>query len=322
MGVALLASLGVSAPALASPSRVERPAATAPSAPGISRVAPGESELVVTLASPKSSGGASVLGYVVTVVDPAGHSVSASSTSHTVTIGHLVDGVPYKLTAKAYNSVGFGPASATVTGVPVAGPVALTLVSGPTFVPVNTPVSFSGVLTRSGVGVPGQQIFVTETYSDGVNVPLGVVLTSSTGRYDFSTAPIYNGTITFSGLSASASAPSRVILAMSTPRVTAVHGESITVTDYSAPGFVTGVGRIERFQLLQLDGSGHIERVLGIVAAAQRSTQRGFPHGVNVATFHVVLPHAGTFRLAVKALGTPVNTGATSKSIVVKVSNL
>lgn len=322
VGVVLLASLGVSAPALAASGGVSRPAATAPTAPTISRVAPGESELVVTLTSPRTSGGARVLGYVVTALDSAGHSVSASSTSHTVTLKKLTDATTYTLTAKAYNSVGFGPASAAVTGVPVAGPVALTLVAGPTFVPVNTRVSFNGMLTRSTLGVAGEQIFVSETYSDGVEVPLGVTTTSATGRYDFTTTPIYNGTISFSGLSASASTPSRVILAMSTPRVAAAHGRSITVTDYSAPGFVTGPGRSERFQLLALDGSGHIAKVLGLVTAAQRSSQRGFLHGVNVATFHVVLPRPGSFRLAVKALGTPVNTGATSKAITLKVADV
>ena len=312
--VVVCAGLGLGRPAGAA-------APTAPSAPGISRVAPGESELVVTLTSPRSNGGASVLGYVVTASGSNGQTTSASSTSHTVTLRKLVDGVTYALSAKAYNSVGFGPASATVTGVPVSGPVVLTLVAGPTFVPVNTQESYSGVLTRSGVGVAGEPIFVTETYSDGKEVPLGQVVTSSTGGYSFSTTPIYNGTISFSGLSASASTASRVILDMSTPHVQSVHGRSITVTDYSAPGFITGTGRLERFQLLEVDGQGHVERVLGLVQAAQRSTQRGFLHGVNVATFHVVLPHAGTFRLAAKALGTPVNTGATSKSVTVKVTD-
>ena len=316
IGVLLCASVGLGSAAEAAS------APTVPTAPGISRVAPGESELVVTVTSPHSNGGASVLGYVVSAMGSNGQTTSASSTSHTVVLRKLVDGVTYVLSAKAYNSVGFGPMSATATGVPVSGPVVLTLVAGPTFVPVNTRVSYSGVLTRSGVGVAGEPIFVTETYSDGKEVPLGQVVTSSTGRYDFSTTPIYNGTISFSGLTASASTPSRVILSMSTPKVQSAHGRSITVTDYSAPGFITGTGRLERAQLLEMSDSGHIERVLGIVAAAQRSSQRGFLHGVNVTTFHVVLPHSGTFRLAVKALGTPVNTGATSKTVTVKVTDI
>ncbi|HEY4376539.1 MAG TPA: fibronectin type III domain-containing protein, partial [Acidimicrobiales bacterium] len=84
------------------------PPPTAPSAPTIGQVTPGDARVTVTFAPPGSDGGSAVNGYTVTA-SPGGQ--SATGPSSPITVTGLTDGASYTFTVTATNSAGTGPSS-------------------------------------------------------------------------------------------------------------------------------------------------------------------------------------------------------------------
>ncbi len=84
------------------------------------------------------------------------------------------------------------------------------------------------------------------------------------------------------------------------------------------PGFVTGPGRQERVQVRSVDAAGRVLAVLATVNAANRTFPAGEAHGTNAVHAVLALP-PGRYRLVVKVIGTPVNTGASSRMMFLQV---
>jgi len=288
-----------------------------PGAPTISAVTPRDASLAVAVSPPTDDGAAPITGYSVTAV-PAGSGkpVTATSTSNTLTVSGLVNGTAYTLTAKARNQGGYGAPSGSVTATPVVPPLGLTL-SGPVFVHLGTQVVYAGRLTRGGVPLAGVPVLHTESYVDGRSAGLGATPSRADGSFSFTNRPLYNGTVTASAAGVAVSSPSRVIIAF-TGLTTSITGGAVNVAGSTVPGFITGPNRQERVQLLEVDSHGRQLRVLALVNAGARHSRPGYAQGLNDVRFRVRLS-AGTHRLVVRVIGTPVNTGAPSKQLVVRV---
>ncbi len=289
---------------------------TEPGAPRISVLSPRDSALSVGVNAPTSTGNSPLTGYRATAVG-GGRTVSTDSATPSFVIAGLTNGVSYSVTVRARNRAGLGEASPAVSATPTLPPLALTLTGGPVFVRLGSTVTFSGRVTRGTSPLGGARVTLTVRYVDGQVKPLGVATTRTDGGWSLSTRPLYNGTVTAEVLGATVGVPSRVILTYTGLRSTAA-GRSLTVDAATTPGFLTGPGRAERVQLLEVDAAGHQRRVLALVNAGQRQRAPGLAQGRNPIRFRVTLT-AGAHRLVVKVIGTPVNTGASSRQLLVRV---
>jgi len=198
------------------------------------------------------------------------------------------------------------------------GPATLTLRASRTFAPLGRRVTFSGRLTRAGAPVAAERMLLSVRYVDGQVKPLGGAATGTDGSYTLTVKPLYNGTVIATAAGATAAVPSRVIVTYRSVRASA-SGRTVTVLVQTRPGFATRAGRAERAQLLLVDARGHTLRVLASTKAGSRHGAPGEAQGVNDIRFRVTLP-TGSARLVVKVLGTPVNTGASSRAVTVRVS--
>jgi len=107
---------------------------TAPGAPTITGITPGDGSLSVAFTPPASDGGAAISNYQystdgITYVDR-----SPASTNSPLLIGGLTNGTTYSVTLKAVNNVGAGTASASTNATPAV----------PAQPPVVTSTNFSG----------------------------------------------------------------------------------------------------------------------------------------------------------------------------------
>lgn len=100
---------------------------TAPLAPTIGQATPGDRALSIAFLPPSADGGAPIAQYTATCRGGVLDSASASGNASPITVGGLVNGREYTCSVTARNSVGEGPASATVTAVPYTVPGAPTL---------------------------------------------------------------------------------------------------------------------------------------------------------------------------------------------------
>jgi len=213
-------------------------------------------------------------------------------------------------------------ASATPTGTATAAPrFAVTLATDGIFVKLGQLTTFSGTVTRNGLFVGGQSVQLFETYSDGKIVSLGVAQTAANGTYSLTVRPLYIGNVVaVSNGAASTIVPSRVTVTYRTARASRNSRGKLIVHAETRPGFITSSSRQERVQILLVDRVGHQLRQLAIVNAKQRSFFPGEAQGTNAIDYTSSFTLTkGTYRIVVKVIGTPVNTGASSSAVTVNV---
>ncbi len=321
--VTVTATNAVGTSAASTPAVNGTPAATAPGAPTGVMVSPGDAKLLVTFTAPADNGGSAITGYTVTATPASGTPVTATGTTSPITVTGLTNGTAYTVTVKATNAVGTGAASPGVLGTPKSAAVVvptLKIQTSKVFVNKGERITLTGVLARNAVGISGQDVVLKVTYSDGVTNTVGATKTDASGNYVFTTMPLYNGFFFTQALGVTSDqAFSRVILTYRSARA-AVRGNKVTVTAETRPGFLTSSSRQERVQLLLVDSRGRQLKVLQLVNAKQRKFFPGEAQGTNQIAFKTQTLAKGTYRLVVKVIGTPVNTGASSKTITVTIT--
>lgn len=226
---------------------------------------------------------------------------------------------PAAPTSAAATSAAPGAAGSGAAGSG-AGTAAVSLVASATFVPFGAPVTLRGRVRRDGVGEAAAAVLVTERYVDqpGKTFPLGQATTGADGSYSLTFRPRYNGTVRAAALGGQAEVPSRVQVTYRSAVAAPTGGGAVRVDAQTRPGFRTGPGRAERVQLLAVDAAGRQLAVLATTSAVQRTFPRNEAQGTNAITFAVRLA-PGSYRLVVKVIGTPVNTGSRSRALAVAV---
>ena len=162
--------------------------ATAPDAPGISTVTPGNAQAVVNFTAPASNGGAVITGYTVSSNPAGGVDSNAGSLSLSHVITGLANGTPYTFTVTATNSVGTGVASSVSGSVtPATVPAAPTAVLA---VPSNAraTVSFTAPLNNGGAVITAYTVTSSPGgfSATGSGSPLTVTGLSNGTSYTFS----------------------------------------------------------------------------------------------------------------------------------------
>lgn len=225
-------------------------------------------------------------------------------------------------TSASASASGTASASASASPTATAAPrFAVTLATNGIFVKLGQLTTFSGTVTRNGLFVGGQSVQLFETYSDGKIVSLGVAQTALNGTYSLTVRPLYIGNVVaVSNGAASSIVPSRVTVTYRTARASRNSRGKLIVHAETRPGFITSSSRQERVQILLVDRVGHQLRQLAIVNAKQRSFFPGEAQGTNAIDYTSSFKLTkGTYRIVVKVIGTPVNTGASSSAVTVNV---
>jgi len=146
-------------------------AATAPQAPTITQVTPGNGLLSVDFTAPSSNGGAAVTNYQYSTDGINYVSRSPNSTTSPLIISGLSNGMSYSVTLKAVNSVGAGTASTAVLGTPVQ----------PLTVPTVTPATITGkVGVDLSTNIQASSSPTSYAIATGT-LPTGLSLNSSSG---------------------------------------------------------------------------------------------------------------------------------------------
>ena len=101
---------------------------TTPSAPTITSITSGLTQLTVNFTDPTSDGGSSITDYEYST-DNGTSFTSAVTTTSPITITGLVTGTPYQVIIRAVNSLGYGENSNMVTATPATTPSAPTITS-------------------------------------------------------------------------------------------------------------------------------------------------------------------------------------------------
>gem|GEM_PF-3488904 len=146
--------------------------ATAPTAPTISSITPGDGSLSVAFTAPSSDGGATISNYQFST-DNGGTftAFSPAQTTSPLSITGLANGTEYSVQIKAVNNVGAGAASASVNGTPVA----------PAVPPVLTSSTFTGkVAVAFSQGIPATGSPTSFSLATG-SLPTGLSLDPVTG---------------------------------------------------------------------------------------------------------------------------------------------
>jgi predicted RNA-binding protein with TRAM domain len=102
-------------------------AASAPGAPTIGTITPGNGQLSVAFTAPSSNGGATITDYKCSI--NGGTYFSLATTASPFVLSGLTNGTSYSVTIKAVNSVGDGAASNSVSSTPRTVPSASTITS-------------------------------------------------------------------------------------------------------------------------------------------------------------------------------------------------
>ena len=226
----------------------------------------------------------------------------------TALVTGLVNGVTYRFTAAAKNSVGYSSfSSASVLAVPKYA-TRLTSTRSPFTGSAGSSVTYSGSLFRisSGAVLPNQTVRVTLTPDVG-GARTVAVATNSSGVWSFRFAPTYNETVraTFAGAGINqpaTAAPYRMGVA---PRVVrqapasgavSAHTATINVTGYITPN---KAGRIV-----------YLRRGTSLIGSAKVATNGTF-------SIPSKLP-AGTYTLNIFIPGSPGNVAGSSPSFTIR----
>jgi len=97
--------------------------ASAPSAPTITTITPGNGQLSVAFTAPTSNGGAAITNYAYSTDNGSSYTtLSTPSTTSPIVISSLTNNTPYDVKIRAINSVGSGTESNMVQGTPTNAP--------------------------------------------------------------------------------------------------------------------------------------------------------------------------------------------------------
>ena len=129
------------------------PSATAPDAPVITGVTPGNGQLAITWNAPTSDGGAAIMSYTLRHKPTSGSiwtQVSKGPNDRSHTIGNLANGTQYDVEVLATNGVDDSGWSSTSTGTPRTTPSAP---AAPTVTPGNATLSVTWTAPNTGGSV-------------------------------------------------------------------------------------------------------------------------------------------------------------------------
>ena len=148
------------------------------SAPSITGITEGNTELTVAFTAPTSNGGVSITNYKYSTDNGATY-VSAGVTASPIIITNLANGTTYDVKIRAVNSAGDGTESAAVQGTPVAPSVPTVLASVETLTSALT-TTYGTASSTTSFSVSGASL----TGSVVVTAPSGLeVSTSSSGGF-------------------------------------------------------------------------------------------------------------------------------------------
>ena len=234
--------------------------ATAPVAPSITSITPGDGSLSVAFTAPISDGGATISNYQYST-DNGGTftAFSPAQTTSPLSITGLVNSTTYSVQIKAVNSVGAGEASASIDGTPVAPAVPPELTSSTytgkvavafsqTIPATGSPTSFAlatgtlpaGLSLDSDTGVISGQpsaagsfsVTVTASNSSGTSSPATIDFTIDKGDQSITglaaTATKFTTDVPYS-LTATANSGLTVTYASSDTGVATVSGGTVTL---------------------------------------------------------------------------------------------
>lgn len=190
------------------------PVATAPAAPTISSITPGNQQLSVAFTA-GSDGGSAITNYKYSTDNGSNYTaVSPASTASPIVITGLTNGTTYNVKIRAVNAVGDGAESSASSGTPVApssptlNPITLASALSSTYGTASNAVSFAvgGSNLTTTITVTPQSGYEIATSSGGTyqttamsGVANGTTLwvrfpsTSAAGTYNSATAVVLSG---------------------------------------------------------------------------------------------------------------------------------
>lgn len=151
------------------PARCGRPAGV-PGAPGLGgRIATacfGNASATVQWTAPSDNGGSAITGYLVRVVDSAGHQVGAlrpaAATAASLVVRGLANGSSYRFQVAAVNAVGTGPDSAlsavVVPAMVPGAPVIATAAAGTAGGAITATAQWNPPASNGGSAVTGYRV--------------------------------------------------------------------------------------------------------------------------------------------------------------------
>ena len=143
--------------------------AVVPTAPVITGITPGNTELTVAFTAPTSNGGASISNYKFSTDNGASYTaLSPASTSSPITITGLTNNTTYDIKIRAVNSVGDGAESNMQSGTPTTGTPPTVTASAATAIGA-TDATLNGEVTSEGTSPVTDRGFVYHT-SPGVTI--------------------------------------------------------------------------------------------------------------------------------------------------------
>lgn len=172
--------------------------AVVPSAPSITGITPGNTQLSVAFSAPSSNGGASITNYEYSINGGGNWTTpSPAVTTSPFTISGLTNGLTYDVQIRAVNSAGSGTATGTTQGTPAAP-------SSPTISGAATATAF---ITTYGTASDPQSFSIT-----GSALTADIIATAPTGFEVSNDGTTYGSTATFTQGGGSASGTLRIRL--------------------------------------------------------------------------------------------------------------
>jgi hypothetical protein len=164
-------------------------APTVPTAPAITGITPGDSQLSVAFTAPTSDGGSAVTDYQYSTDNGASFTSAASTVSPLVITG-LTNGTEYEVIIQATNSVGNSPNSNMVAGTPGAAPTVPTAPTIDSITPGDTQLSvvFTAPTSDGGSAITDYQYSTDNgaSFTSAASTDSPLVLTGLTNDTEYS----------------------------------------------------------------------------------------------------------------------------------------